>query len=148
MEEISSGVFRLQKFPCSIGRAADNDIVLQSSRTISRIHAVLDYDPNCERFFLMDCHSHNGTALNGKPVHAREYLRDGDELMLGMCKLVFRVNTTGPWLIQVMHPAHARYDASNGSPTTELQTVAEQNSPAKTMIRRIMSAFSQTVGNF
>jgi len=57
----------------SIGRSADNDIVIENP-LVSNQHARVNYDGNC---FLTDLRSSNGTFLNGKKIlHVK--LNDGD----------------------------------------------------------------------
>jgi hypothetical protein len=71
---------------CSIGRAADNDLVL-TEPAISRHHAAIHRDGG--RFYIEDSGSVNGVLVNGKRVQ-RARLRDGDRLLIGTTPIVFR----------------------------------------------------------
>lgn len=75
----------------TIGRSADNDIVLYN-KVVSKYHACL-YIPSIEEgCFLLDIGSKNGTFLNGnKLTPYKEYpLIEGDEISFGrMTKIVY-----------------------------------------------------------
>lgn len=73
----------------NIGRTAENDIVIDNL-AVSRLHAVLEKDKG--NYFVRDCDSLNGTALNGKPV-GRARLQPGDEIIIGKHSLKFRRQT-------------------------------------------------------
>ena len=66
----------------TIGRAAENDIVLAAA-TVSRQHAMLF--PDDVGMLLVDLESTNGTLLNGVLVRPDEPVRlaDGDVIQLG-----------------------------------------------------------------
>jgi len=70
----------------SIGRARDNDIVIENL-AISRNHSRIRRDG--DRFFLSDLNSANGTYLNGERITKAE-LTDGDTVSIGKHKLIFR----------------------------------------------------------
>jgi uncharacterized RDD family membrane protein YckC len=70
----------------SIGRDPSNDLVLPDVM-VSRRHAVIE--PRAGLFFLRDCHSANGSAVNGEQVSERG-LQDGDVLAIGTARLVYR----------------------------------------------------------
>jgi pSer/pThr/pTyr-binding forkhead associated (FHA) protein len=70
----------------SIGRARDNDIVIENL-AISRNHARIRRDG--DRFFLSDLNSANGTYLNDERITKAE-LADGDTVSIGKHKLIFR----------------------------------------------------------
>lgn len=72
--------------PFSIGRGADNDLVLPDP-AVSRRHASLQREAG--DFILRDLHSRNGTRLNGQLVQAVP-LRQDDEIALGQVRLVVR----------------------------------------------------------
>ena len=69
-----------------IGRGRHADLLL-SEATISRAHALLGRDG--DRVFVQDLGSTNGTLVNGSKAD-RQFLGDGDELMMG--RLVLRVH--------------------------------------------------------
>lgn len=64
----------------TIGRAADNDIVLPDG-TSSNYHAVLKMTPSGD-FSLTDLGSTNHTRVNGKRITTRD-LRGGDRILFG-----------------------------------------------------------------
>ena len=68
-----------------IGRGRHADLLL-SEATISRAHALLGRDG--ARVYVQDLGSTNGTVVNGNRTD-RQFLEDGDELMMG--RLVLRV---------------------------------------------------------
>jgi DNA-binding NarL/FixJ family response regulator len=70
----------------TVGSAADNGIVVQDV-SVSRIHAML-HQLNGQ-WFIEDCGSRNGTAVNGRPVTSMHPLRSADEVRLGRARLVF-----------------------------------------------------------
>jgi Inner membrane component of T3SS, cytoplasmic domain len=69
-----------------VGSAADNDVVVVDT-SVSRIHAVLHQLNG--RWFIEDCGSRNGTAVNGQPLTSMCPLRPQDEVRLGRARLVF-----------------------------------------------------------
>jgi parallel beta-helix repeat protein len=70
-----------------IGRAADNEIVLQDSQA-SRYHAVIVQEP--AGYCVQDLNSSNGTFLNERRVAESLILRDGDRIRVGSSVLLFR----------------------------------------------------------
>jgi DNA-binding response OmpR family regulator len=81
--------FPLAKQVTRIGRAADNDIVLDDPR-VSRLHA--EVMRHGHRFVVEDARSRNGTFVNGVGVPPGEQrpLVSGDRLMVGGFYLGFR----------------------------------------------------------
>jgi tetratricopeptide (TPR) repeat protein len=82
-----------------IGRAADNDIVLDDpDRTVSRFHAELRYENG--RFVLIDLNSQNGLWMDGQRM-PRLALEPGRPVTVGMFRLLLeedggRVATAAP----------------------------------------------------
>jgi len=70
----------------TIGRDPSNDLVLTDGM-VSRRHAVVEHRGG--RFFLRDCHSANGSVVNGDRVGERG-LNDGDLVAIGSARLQFR----------------------------------------------------------
>ncbi len=70
----------------TVGSAADNDVVVDDA-SVSRIHAMLHQLNG--RWFIEDCGSRNGTAVNGRQLTAMHPLRSSDEVRLGRARLVF-----------------------------------------------------------
>jgi hypothetical protein len=80
-------VWPLGDGPCTIGRAADNDIQLHDLR-VSRHHARIE--PRSGTLYIIDLASSNGTTVNGRPIQA-EPIAPGDEIGLG--GLILRLET-------------------------------------------------------
>ena len=79
--------FPLRFADITIGRALDNDVVLESN-DISRRHVRIE--PAGTLLRLVDLGSTNGTRVNGRRVQ-EHLLRDGDVVELGGTQLLFRV---------------------------------------------------------
>ena len=71
----------------SIGRAMDNDIVLEA-KGVSRRHAQIRWDS--ARYVLEDLGSTNGTSVSGTMV-GRHPLEDGEEIAFGGVRFLFRL---------------------------------------------------------
>ena len=69
-----------------VGSAADGDVVIGDT-SVSRIHAMLHQLNG--RWFIEDCGSRNGTAVNGHQLTSMCPLRPHDEVRLGRARLVF-----------------------------------------------------------
>ncbi len=67
-----------------LGRAADNDVVLDHP-SVSARHARIDIEP--DGTYLTDLGSTNGSTLNGRRVTGSVELRAQDEVHLGHCEL-------------------------------------------------------------
>lgn len=71
-----------------IGRAHDNDIVLDDPR-VSRHHLELRWQADQARFLVVDLNSSGGTLLNGHPIQQCP-LEAGDVLLLsGSIELIY-----------------------------------------------------------
>ena len=66
---------------CSLGRAAENNIVLGSPK-VSRRHALIHFQ-NIGECWLIDFGSSNGTFLNKRRIHYPIRLNDGDQITVG-----------------------------------------------------------------
>ena len=75
----------LSKFPVTLGREIDNDIVLEDEE-ISRNH--LRIKQRGRLFIVEDLESRNGTFLNGDRV-LNSIVQSGDKLLVGSTELVF-----------------------------------------------------------
>lgn len=84
---LAGATFTLDKATLLIGRAMDNDVVLEEPG-VSRYHAEIRL--RGDRFYLRDLKSTNGTRVNGEEVTER-VLSDGDRLSLAGVDLVFRI---------------------------------------------------------
>jgi pSer/pThr/pTyr-binding forkhead associated (FHA) protein len=72
--------FVIRKSVTTLGRALDNDIVIESG-DVSRHHARFEFVDDALR--LVDLNSTNGTRINGKSVRALTTVRTGDEVTFG-----------------------------------------------------------------
>lgn len=72
----------------TIGRHPTNTIVLTGDPNVSRTHAVVEQvGPS---WCLQDLGSRNGTYVNGARTAERRALRSGDEVRIGITRLVYR----------------------------------------------------------
>jgi len=70
----------------SIGKDAQNDLVLDDDRAVSRVHARLEHlTPG---WCVTDLGSTNGTRGNGKSIAEPRMLLDGDEILVGRTRLL------------------------------------------------------------
>src|SRR5688572_25504398 len=76
----------------AIGKAPDNDVVLDGDESVSRLHAVLERYPS--GWSIRDLGSRNGTSVNGERMVAERALRDADEILIGQTRLVFQTELT------------------------------------------------------
>ena len=83
-------IYVLEKDLLSIGRSMDSDIVL-SDHTISRKHAHIK--KTTEGYVIIDQGSHNGTAVNGRPIQDAD-LNDGDILLIADVEFTFALQNT------------------------------------------------------
>ncbi len=89
----------------TIGRDPTNDLVLPDS-LVSRRHAVVER--RAGQFVLRDCNSANGSAVNGERV-SEWGLRDGDQVTIGMARLVFREEAESESGKVIPHPSAAPF---------------------------------------
>jgi hypothetical protein len=73
----------------NIGRSESNDLALTWDDEVSRVHASLER-LGSEWTYVDDGRSHNGSLIEGTPVHGRQRLGDGDRITIGQTVLVFR----------------------------------------------------------
>jgi pSer/pThr/pTyr-binding forkhead associated (FHA) protein len=78
----------------SIGRGPASDVALPWDTEVSRVHAVLERVGD-EWTVLDEGLSRNGSFVNGKRLHGRRRLRDGDAIKVGHTLLVFRAPGRG-----------------------------------------------------
>ena len=69
-----------------LGRALEADVRVNDSK-VSRQHAMVrtvrDDQTGANKYLISDCHSRNGTYLNGQRVTAEEELNNGDKITVG-----------------------------------------------------------------
>jgi hypothetical protein len=80
--------FPLVRDSYTLGRHRNNDIVIGDPKA-SSFHARIDRSP--DGFVLVDLKSRNGCWLNGKRVETAR-LKTGDEVRVGMARLLYRVD--------------------------------------------------------
>ena len=79
--------------PITIGRAIDNDVVLDDA-TVSRSHATIAYRDG--EYYIEDAGSMSGTMVEGAPA-ATTMLASGSTLQMGEAEMVFmRTGSVGP----------------------------------------------------
>jgi adenylate cyclase len=90
----STQVFAIDKPVLKIGRAEDNDVILNDpERSVSRWHAQITCQPDAPAM-LSDLNSANGTAINGRPVSGPVALIANDCITVGKFRIVFREDST------------------------------------------------------
>ncbi len=83
-------LYRIKSSGLTIGRAADNDIILEDE-TVSRHHARLLVESGIGRpqVYIQDLASVNGVFVNGERV-VRRLLQDEDRIAIGETIFVFK----------------------------------------------------------
>jgi len=76
----------LKREKISIGRSADNDISVADS-FCSGCHAFIY--PSESGYVVRDNSSKNGTFVNGKQIHSETALKKGDEILIGLTRIIF-----------------------------------------------------------
>lgn len=112
--ELPEGQMFWLKGRCTIGRQADNDLVLDAPE-LSRHHALISVDGG--HYVVSDLHSRNGTYLNRMAITRPAVLRDGDEILFGTIKARFRRKRR--WF-------STEETASHGTTTVALDRVVER----------------------
>ncbi|HKC14286.1 MAG TPA: FHA domain-containing protein, partial [Vicinamibacteria bacterium] len=82
--------FPLIKDSYTLGRHRNNDIVISDPKA-SSFHARIDRSP--DGFVIVDLQSRNGSWLNSKRVETA-LLKTGDDVRLGMARLIYKVDYT------------------------------------------------------
>jgi pSer/pThr/pTyr-binding forkhead associated (FHA) protein len=78
--------------PITIGRAPTATLIVPDAQ-VSRLHARIDFSDGV--LSVRDLDSRNGTLLNARPIDGIAELRDGDEIGVGMARIVYC--GLGPW---------------------------------------------------
>ncbi|MCB9637974.1 MAG: FHA domain-containing protein [Myxococcales bacterium] len=81
--------FTFQQPEVTLGRTADNDLVLYDG-AVSRRHLVVYY--RNQQFIIEDLGSSNGTILNGYPLTQPNVLSEGDRIDVGPVRFVFTLD--------------------------------------------------------
>ena len=96
-----TNVVPLEKELTRIGRAADNDVLI-NDLSISRWHASITLEPAGSPV-LHDLKSANGVLLNGQRINEAAMLRPEDRIHLGQFRLVVRAkDNAAPFTIQTV----------------------------------------------
>ena len=72
----------------SIGKSEHAEIVIADDPAVSRVHVIVERVGPA--WCIRDLGSTNGTLLNGKRLFGEHTLDDGDEVIVGRTRLVFR----------------------------------------------------------
>ena len=78
----------------SVGKSDDNDLVIDGDPAVSRVHAKLERMGPA--WCITDLGAMNGTILNGERVLVTTRLGDGDEVLLGRTRLIYRDRDARP----------------------------------------------------
>lgn len=103
-----------------IGRGQSNNIVVED-HAASRRHALIQRTEIGE-FYLMDVGSQNGTFISRRRVGTPIVLHDGDEIVIGAHKMVFR-NPNEPIGGQMFHPSEGQMTGTRIMFVEQLVTV-------------------------
>jgi len=88
--QVKGQKFELKKDRTTIGRAANNDIVLEDEAASSQ-HCYISR--RAGRFILHDLNSTNGTTLNSQPVLTETPLQDKQVVQVGSSEMMFESDT-------------------------------------------------------
>ena len=76
----------------TVGSSAESDLVIDD-QSVSRTHLLLEHLG--EAWFVEDLGSRNGTYVNGQRITGRRVVRPGDEIRLGVARVVLRGVVSG-----------------------------------------------------
>ncbi len=79
--------------PYCIGKRDDADLSIATDAAVSGMHALLERAG--ATWCVRDLGSRNGTFVNGERLFGERVLRDGDEIIVGRTRLVFRDEGSG-----------------------------------------------------
>lgn len=82
-------IFELAGARAAIGRRPSSDVALTWDGEVSRLHAMLEHVGD-EWTVADEGLSRNGSYLNGRRLHGRRRLADGDAITIGHTLLIFR----------------------------------------------------------
>lgn len=86
-------IIELKFTAVSLGRAADNQIVIPSYKS-SRYHALITFVDG--KYLIRDLKSKNGTRVNGELVEVEQVLQHGDRISLADAHFVFECLPANP----------------------------------------------------
>jgi hypothetical protein len=81
-------VLQLRTGITTLGRSSDNVFVLAQDKEISRHHAIILQESG--RYVIQDQNSLNGTFVNDEQITGPRYLKDGDEILVGLSTLKYQ----------------------------------------------------------
>ena len=81
-------VLPLEGSRLSIGSGDASDLTLSSDPSVSRVHVLFEHVGDV--WTVRDVGSRNGTFVNSTRLLAERILRDGDEVLIGRTRLIFR----------------------------------------------------------
>ena len=91
-------IFRIAGHAARIGRSADSDIQFPD-RSVSRSHCVIR--KRASTWWIEDLGSTNGTMLRGAFLCAPAPLKHGDEVVTGLSRFVFLLESRPVWNVQL-----------------------------------------------
>ena len=127
----------------TVGSAPDNDVVIDDP-SVSRVHAIVHQLNG--RWFVEDCGSRNGTAVNGRRLTSMQPLRPADEVLLGRARLQFggQVSPSGkPTEAVVERPAITARSTMCWLPSARRSRTVTC-SPSRPQFARLRSALAVT----
>jgi pSer/pThr/pTyr-binding forkhead associated (FHA) protein len=77
----------------TIGKREDADLSITTDAAVSGMHVLLERAG--QMWCARDLGSRNGTFVNGERLFGERVLRDGDEIIVGRTRLVFRAEVSG-----------------------------------------------------
>jgi len=109
--------FPITRAGVSIGRSqrTGNDLVIETDGQISKRHARVEQDSD-GRFTVYDLDSTNGVKVNGRRISNRT-LHDGDEVVVGVTRLMFQQATSEDQPVQFVAPRPSEGASRRPQPT-------------------------------
>jgi pSer/pThr/pTyr-binding forkhead associated (FHA) protein len=134
--------FRITKYETTLGRAPENDVVI-NDWFVSKAHAkILRQGSN---YVLKDLGSWKGTFVNETQVKEPTNLREGDEIRMGSTKLVFSVFDEKKQLqVEMRRPQELSYDESGDRMPPPMAAAAAPSSPSHQVVRREPEAATES----
>lgn len=81
--------FRVDRYPCTIGRDGTSCEFVVEDTKVSRVHAQLYLEGH--DVYLKDLGSSNGTQVHGESITAPTELLSGDDVVIGTTRLLFEI---------------------------------------------------------